>query len=176
MPFEAKIERVTMESEWENLLEHGFKTEPYASIQSNLRQESMLQHKTLVELRTQTEARAEIAYGHMICTQPESLVHNLLSFNNDSSKDTQSQREQAMLCGHFSQVPTPVNYFPQESGEMCAEANGDLDDVWYYIRKGYMDKAKICITEFFTQQDLEPDQLHHEIATVCSKQDQKSPG
>jgi hypothetical protein len=49
--------------------------------------------------------------------------------------------------------------------------------VWHYIRKGYMDEANICITDFFTQQDSELDQLHHEIciASITSKQCQISP-
>ena len=74
-----------------------------------------------------------------------------------------------MLCDHLSQAPTLVRNFVQESGEMCAEANVNLDEVWYCIRKGYMNEAKKCITECFIQKDSDLDQLHHEIATISSK-------
>ena len=69
MPFEAKIERVTIESEWEDLLELELKAKPYACIQSKLWQESMLQHKALIKPKIQTEAMAEIADVHMSPTQ-----------------------------------------------------------------------------------------------------------
>ena len=130
------------------MLEHEFKTKPYAGIESKLRQESMLQHKTLIELRIQTEAMAEITSKHMTSPQPERLAHNFPPFYDDSSKDTESQREQAMLCDNLSQVPTLVSHFVQESGEVCAEASGYLDEVWYYIKKGCMNEAKNASQNF----------------------------
>ena len=175
MPFEANMERVTIESEWEDLLELVFKAKPHTYIQSKLMQESMLWHKALIEHKIPTEATAEIEYVHMTPTQPENFAHNFPSLYDNSAKDTKSQRHQAMSCDHLSQVPAPVNHFVQESGEMSAEASDDLDKVWHYIRKGYMHEANICITDFFTQQDSELDQLHHEIAPITSKQCQISP-
>ena len=73
----------------------------------------MLQQKALIELEIQTEIMAQVAFKPMIRTQRESLAHNLLSFHNDSSKDTKAQREQVMLCGHFFQVPTLIGHFVQ---------------------------------------------------------------